>query len=119
LYDYVHSDPTSNEFFSFRAGDRFTILLNSKDLQGWTIVLDSKNQKGFVPGNYLQIITNEDKSLKRKASGGVKLNTKTLIKEKTSGSDSKTGHIAKPKISTSKANNYSKIPDPNKKQPKK
>jgi hypothetical protein len=27
---------------------------------GWTIVLNSKSEKGFVPGNYLNTITAEE-----------------------------------------------------------
>jgi len=59
-YDYNHPDSNSTEFFSFKTGDRFTVLLNSPDLKGWTIVLNSKNEKGFVPGNYLNIMTPEE-----------------------------------------------------------
>lgn len=34
----------------------FTVLLNTPDLKGWAIVLNSKGEKGFVPGNYLNIL---------------------------------------------------------------
>jgi len=79
LYDYTHPDAAAPEFFSFRAGDRFVVLLNSPDLQGWTIVLDSRNQKGFVPGNYLQVIPQaEEKNLKKSISG-LKMNATKKI----------------------------------------
>jgi len=65
-FDYVHPDASSTEFFSFKTGDRFTVLLNSPDLKGWTIVLNSKNEKGFVPGNYLTIFPPEEVSKKDK-----------------------------------------------------
>jgi len=56
IYDYNHPDPNAKEFFSFKAGDVFTIIPSERDLQGWKIAISANNEKGFVPGNYLRYL---------------------------------------------------------------
>eukprot|EP01124_Arcella_intermedia_P018380 TRINITY_DN2533_c0_g4_i1.p1 TRINITY_DN2533_c0_g4~~TRINITY_DN2533_c0_g4_i1.p1 ORF type:complete len:870 (-),score=360.98 TRINITY_DN2533_c0_g4_i1:6-2615(-) len=61
LYDYTHDNAAAREFFSFKAGDQFTIIPSDKDLQGWKIAISSTGDKGFVPGNYLRYLEDEPK----------------------------------------------------------
>lgn len=60
-YDYTHPE-AAKEFFSFKAGDRFLLLPSSRDLQGWKIAVNENGEKGFVPGNYLVLVSDEKKS---------------------------------------------------------
>jgi len=62
-YDYTHPD-ASKEFFSFKAGDKFMLLPSSRDLQGWKIAVSESGEKGFVPGNYLVLVTDDLKKSK-------------------------------------------------------
>lgn len=55
LYDYDHFDTNAKEFLSFQEGDIFHVLPSNNDLQGWKIAINAQGQKGFVPGNYLQL----------------------------------------------------------------
>jgi len=55
LYDYDHTDPNAKEFLSFKEGDTFQIIPSANDLQGWKIAVNQAGQKGFVPGNYLEL----------------------------------------------------------------
>lgn len=55
LYDYEHFDANAKEFLSFQEGDIFHVLPSNNDLQGWKIAINASGQKGFVPGNYLQL----------------------------------------------------------------
>jgi len=75
MYDYVHPDPLAREFFSFKAGDIFTILPSERDLQGWKIAVSANGEKGFVPGNYLRYLQTEGEQEVKKdtvaASGGI------------------------------------------------
>jgi len=56
IYDYNHPDQNAREFFSFKAGDVFTIIPSERDLQGWKIAISANTEKGFVPGNYLRFL---------------------------------------------------------------
>jgi len=60
MYDYNHPDQMAREFFSFKAGDIFTILPSERDLQGWKIAVSANGEKGFVPGNYLRYLPTEN-----------------------------------------------------------
>jgi actin-related protein len=48
-YDYTHPDSTSTEFFSFKTGDKFSVLLNSPDLKGRLWLFRRKMSRVFFP----------------------------------------------------------------------
>jgi hypothetical protein len=59
LYDHNHVDPSNKEFLNFKAGDILTIIESDQDLQGWLLAVNSSRVKGFVPGNYIDVTTEE------------------------------------------------------------
>lgn len=63
LYPYDHPDKSDPNFFSFQAGQYFGIILDREDLQGWRLVINADNQKGFVPGNFLKILSEAESAV--------------------------------------------------------
>jgi len=68
LYDYAHPDKANKDFFSFAAGDKFYILPSGPELQGWKIAKNIRGEKGFVPGNYLQVLPDSQNIIRQESS---------------------------------------------------